>query len=78
VPPGSTVTVNVSSGPQQVNIPNVIGQTQLAAQGILQSAGFNVTVNQVANPPNAGKVIAQSPSGGQAPPKTNITITVGV
>jgi serine/threonine protein kinase len=78
VPPGSTVNVSVSTGPQQVTIPNTIGQTQLAAQGALTGAGFNVTVNQVANPANAGKVIAQSPSGGQAPPGTNVTITVGV
>jgi serine/threonine-protein kinase len=78
VPPGSTVTVNVSTGPQQVTVPNVIGQTQLAAQGILTGAGFNVTVNQTPNPANAGKVIAQSPAGGQAAPGTNVTITVGV
>jgi eukaryotic-like serine/threonine-protein kinase len=78
VPPGSTVTVNVSTGPQQVTIPNVIGQSQLAAQGILATAGFNVEVNQVSNPANAGKVIAQSPSGGEAPPGTKVTITVGI
>ena len=72
------MNVSVSTGPQQVTIPNTIGQTQLAAQGALTGAGFNVTVNQVANPANAGKVIAQSPSGGQAPPGTNVTITVGV
>ena len=77
VPPGSSVTINVSSGPAQINIPNVIGQTQLAAQGILQGAGFSVTVQPVQNPQNVGKVIAQSPSGGQAPKGTNITITVG-
>jgi serine/threonine-protein kinase len=78
VPPGGTVTINVSSGPAQINIPNVIGQTQLAAQGILQGAGFSVTVQPVSNPQNVGKVIAQSPSGGQAPKGTNITITVGM
>jgi serine/threonine-protein kinase len=78
VPPGGSVTVNVSTGPAQINIPNVIGQTQLAAQGILQGAGFSVTVQPVSNPQNVGKVIAQSPSGGQAPKGTNITITVGM
>jgi hypothetical protein len=35
-------------------------------------------VQPVQNPQNVGKVIAQSPSGGQAPKGTNITITVGM
>ncbi len=74
---GSEVTVQVSTGPAQVNIPNTIGLTQTDATNQLVSAGFNVTVNQVSNPANVGKVIAQNPSGGQAPPGTNITLTVG-
>jgi eukaryotic-like serine/threonine-protein kinase len=78
VPPGSTVTVNVSNGPQQINIPNVVGQTQLAAQGTLTGAGFNVFVQQVTDPAHVGIVTAQSPAGGQAPKGTKITITVGV
>ena len=74
---GTDVSVQVSTGPAQVNIPNTVGLTQTDATNQLVGAGFNVTVNQVSNPANLGKVIAQNPSGGQAPPGTNITLTVG-
>jgi serine/threonine-protein kinase len=75
IPRGSTVTVIVSTGPTAVEIPNTIGKSQTDAQNQLTGAGFNVVVNF--GPGTMGKVVAQSPSGGQAPPGTTVTITVG-
>ncbi|MCJ7673141.1 MAG: Stk1 family PASTA domain-containing Ser/Thr kinase [Acidimicrobiia bacterium] len=70
-PKGSTVTMQVSTGPQSVAIPNTIGQTREAAQAALTGAGFNVTINGC----NPGQLIAsQTPAGGEAPPGTGVTI----
>jgi serine/threonine-protein kinase len=43
--PGQTVTVNVSSGPAIVPVPNPIGLTAEQASQTLQAAGFKVQVN---------------------------------
>jgi len=76
---GDQVTIVVSSGPQQVTVPNVVGQAQSSATATLQGAGFTVDVQSVpSSPTNAGKVIAQSPQGGSsAAHGTAVTITVG-
>ncbi|MFZ1155002.1 MAG: Stk1 family PASTA domain-containing Ser/Thr kinase [Solirubrobacteraceae bacterium] len=62
---GSPVTVLVSSGPQEVSVPEVTGETQADATATLAAAGLKVTVSkrEVAEPV-AGTVISQSPSGG--------------
>ena len=73
---GSTVTVTVSSGPAEVDIPNVVGLTRNQGESALIAAGFNVTVTFAPSPGNVGKVISQSQTG-KAPPRTNITIVVG-
>jgi len=62
VPPGSSVTVNVSTGPPMVNVPDVTGMTVADATTALQSAGL--TVGQVYGPPG-GKVFTTSPLAGQ-------------
>jgi len=77
---GSAVTMFVSTGPQLVDVPNVVGQTQNQAQQILQQAGFQVFVSQqgVSNPADNGRVLAQNPSGGGREPKgSGVTLTVG-
>ena len=78
-PRGSTVTINVSTGPETANVPNVVGQSQGNATSQLTSAGFNVTVVQVpSTPANANKVIAQDPAGGTSANKGSaVVITVG-
>jgi beta-lactam-binding protein with PASTA domain/tRNA A-37 threonylcarbamoyl transferase component Bud32 len=75
----STVTINVSTGPEQVQVPNVIGQTQSAATSALTGAGLDVRVVQVpSTAPNTGKVITQSPSFGSTVDRgTTVTIDVG-
>ncbi len=68
---GSKVQLIISSGKEQVRVPNVVGLSRSDATTELQNAGFKVVVREVTSldPPNAGRVIAQSPSlrleGGQ-------------
>jgi beta-lactam-binding protein with PASTA domain/predicted Ser/Thr protein kinase len=78
VPPGTSVTLFVSSGQPQKQVPNVAGETQTAAAADLTRAGFNV--NQKTQPSTsvaAGNVISQSPGGGTtAAQGSTVTITV--
>src|SRR5262249_42610826 len=41
--PGTTITVQVSKGPEMVTVPNEVGQTLEAATADLQAKGFQVT-----------------------------------
>jgi serine/threonine-protein kinase len=77
---GSAIRLFVSTGPQNVEVPNVVGQMQAQAAQALQQAGFTVFVAQQAtnNPNENGRVLAQNPSGGQQLPKgSGVTLTVG-
>jgi serine/threonine-protein kinase len=73
VSPGQTVTVQVSSGPPQVSIPNVAGQQFQQVQQQLQQAGFQVKGQQFGP---GQRVIATNPSG-QAPQGSTITVYYG-
>ena len=77
-PAGSTVTITVSTGPEQTEVPNVEGDDEDAARQILEDAGFQVQVEDVAGPPPAdGTVVDQDPEGGtQADPGSTVTIFV--
>jgi len=74
---GSTIEVTVSSGPTEVDVPNVTGQQTQAATSTLFNAGFNVVVQQVTGHP-VGIVYDQNPSGGKLPKGATVTIFVGV
>ncbi|MDP9074426.1 MAG: Stk1 family PASTA domain-containing Ser/Thr kinase, partial [Actinomycetota bacterium] len=76
---GTTVTLYVSSGPQQVAVTNTVGQSSSQAQQTLSAEGFQVVVNTQAtsNPSKDGIVVGQSPSSGTAPKGSTVTITVG-
>src|SRR5271166_940331 len=63
VPPGSTVTVNVSTGPPMVAVPDVTTDTVAAATSALQTAGL--AVGQVYGPSD-GKVFTTTPLAGQS------------
>lgn len=78
-PKGSTVKQAVSTGPAQVAVPDVSGQTQATAASTLTAAGFQVTaVSSPSTPGMNGKVINQSPAAGtQAAKGSTVTITVG-
>ena len=74
---GTTVQVVVAAEPP-VDIPNVDGQDQVAAQQALQAAGFQVQV--VPTPSDTvpgGKVISTDPAAGTKAPKgTTVSMQV--
>jgi beta-lactam-binding protein with PASTA domain len=79
-PPGSTVTLVVSSGPEERDVPGVIGLSESAATAALENAGFDVVVedDETADPTQIGRVTDQDPAGGQsASPGDTVTIFVG-
>jgi eukaryotic-like serine/threonine-protein kinase len=73
VPPGGTVTLSVSQGPPEVQIPNLQGQSFQQAQQTLQNLGFTVNGKKTFF---GNKVISTSPSG-QAPQGSTITVFYG-
>jgi serine/threonine-protein kinase len=74
----STVTLVISSGPRQVTIPDVVGQSEASATSNLEGAGLKVSVVTVTSPGSAGRVISQTPGGGsRANAGSTVTITVG-
>ncbi|CAB4875629.1 unannotated protein [freshwater metagenome] len=62
---GSTISLVISSGPEKVDVPSVVGQQQADAQTTLITAGFKVTLTEredlTAEP---GTVLSQSPAAG--------------
>src|SRR5207248_3081778 len=62
----SPVNLVVSSGPAQIAVPNVVGQTQAAAASALTGAGLTVgaVTMQSSSTVAAGNVISESPSAG--------------
>jgi serine/threonine-protein kinase len=69
VPKGSKVRVNVMSGPQQVGVPSVVGQTQAQATAALHNDGFNVNPTYVDSTAPQNQVIHQNPAPGSQVPK---------
>jgi len=74
ITPGEVVTVNVSSGPPGVSVPDVTGMSVGHATSVLQQAGFQVQVTQGFGGDN--RVSSYSPTG-QAPAGSTITLIVG-
>jgi eukaryotic-like serine/threonine-protein kinase len=74
---GSQVNLVVSSGPEQVDVPNVTGKSFDEAQSTLQAAGFKVTRTDKESDKDPGTVLAQNPrSGGQADSGSTVALTV--
>jgi len=71
--PGQTVVVQVSTGPQLVDVPDPIGMNVQDATRLLENAGFQVKVNRFGF---TNKVWDYSPVG-QAPAGSTITLDVG-
>jgi serine/threonine-protein kinase len=63
---GSMVTIYVSTGPAQVQVPYVIGDSEAAAQTTLQAYGLtpSFSTTAVTTPDQDGVVQSQSPSAG--------------
>ncbi|WP_405487465.1 Stk1 family PASTA domain-containing Ser/Thr kinase [Nocardia sp. NBC_00511] len=78
---GSTITVLVSSGPQQVAVPKLAGLTQSQAEQTLTGQGLKLAsdVKQAASSSDdKGKVVAQTPDAGQKiDAGAEVTISLG-
>jgi serine/threonine-protein kinase len=72
---GEVVTVQVSNGPPQVPVPNVVGMSVADATNALQAAGFQVQVTHGVL--DNGTVSKEAPTG-TAPKGTTIAITTGI
>ena len=76
---GSRVTITVSRGPQEVDVPDVVGLDRAGARSALRGAGLGVEVVERQSPEPKGTVLSQSPSGGTSVPAgTTVTITVAI
>ena len=76
---GSTVKVYVSIGRgiKQVNVTDVVGQSESTAKETLEGLGFTVKVKYVDATSDDGKIVKQSVEGGkQADEGSTITLTV--
>ena len=73
----SKVRLNVSQGPKQVTVPNVVGTPFPNAQSALEGAGFGVVRKDEASDRPKGEVTATDPQGGtSARQGTKVTVTV--
>jgi eukaryotic-like serine/threonine-protein kinase len=75
---GSEVALVVSTGPEQVDLPDETGKSFDEASSELEAAGFKVTrKDQETTDEDPGTVLSQSPNGGgQAPKGSTVTLTV--
>jgi eukaryotic-like serine/threonine-protein kinase len=76
---GTKVEVAFSSGPEAVEVPNVVGMSQEQAANALESAGLASGSVKEVNDPNAapGDVVATEPAAGaSAAPGSRVNLTV--
>jgi serine/threonine-protein kinase len=73
---GSLVTLYVSSGPEQAQVPDVRGKTRDEAESILGDAGFRVVVTERESDQKEGTVIDQSPASGKADKGSEVRLVV--
>ncbi|WP_067663491.1 Stk1 family PASTA domain-containing Ser/Thr kinase [Nocardia miyunensis] len=75
---GSKVTISLGKGPEQVRVPQVVGQSLTVAEpNLTDSSGFKVVVQKVPSSRPSGEVIATDPPGGSMADKGS-TVTVQV
>jgi len=80
VAPGSSITLLVSKGPKEQQVPSVENLDVDTAKGILQDSGFKwkIVFQDTTDGSLDGVVITQDPSAAtKAPPGTVVTLTVG-
>jgi serine/threonine-protein kinase len=74
---GSRVRLFISSGPQKIIVPNVVGLSRESAESRLDREGLGVAVQMQQSEKPEGEVIAQSPrEGTRLDPGGRVTITV--
>ena len=76
---GSSVVVNVSNGPPQVTVPDVVGYTSQQAVSTLEAAGFQVQQQYVSTDASQDNIVqSQSPPGNsKAEMHSPVTIVIG-
>ena len=72
---GSTVTVQVSKGPQQTQVPDVTGDTVAQATSVIEAAGL--TVNNVYGPPNRRVFVTDPQAGSTVNTGTGVDLYTG-
>jgi beta-lactam-binding protein with PASTA domain len=83
-PPGGTiapyrsqVVVFVSTGPKQVQVPDVVTLTKSSAEKQLEARGFQVVIVEKESDQTEGQVLAQTPAGGtKVDEGSRVTLTV--
>ncbi|MGH2748005.1 MAG: Stk1 family PASTA domain-containing Ser/Thr kinase [Actinomycetota bacterium] len=74
---GTEVDLFISSGPEPVIVPSVVGDPESEARAELEAADFEVEVNRAPSDEEEGIVIAQDPEGGsEAQEGDTVVITV--
>jgi beta-lactam-binding protein with PASTA domain/predicted Ser/Thr protein kinase len=79
-PPGTEVTLSVSTGQESATVPEVVGQDEESARASLENEGWQVSVRYTGtdDPAEDGIVISQNPApGGEAEPGSTVTLVVG-
>jgi eukaryotic-like serine/threonine-protein kinase len=79
-PPGTRVTLNVSSGTSTTAVPDVVGEEEASARATLQNEGWRVLIRDTptTNPDEDGLVVTQTPAPGeQAEPGAQVIIYIG-
>ena len=81
IPRGEPVTITVSTGRPQIDVPDVIGQTEERAAGTISAAGLNPVTQErtVTDPSQDGVVIEQRPGAGTSVDQGDqVTLVIGV
>ncbi len=75
---GTTVKYWISTGPEDIEVPNVVGYDQASAKNTLEKAGFTVSVatGSYSDEYAEGEVMSQTPNGGKLGKGETVTITV--
>jgi len=74
---GTEITMYVSTGPQQVSVPPVVGQMENAAKQQLSAEGLEMSSTTEASDRPAGEVLTQSPDAGtKVDPDSTVEVTV--
>jgi beta-lactam-binding protein with PASTA domain len=79
-PPGTEVTLSVSTGQSETTVPDVVGLDEESARANLENAGFQPVVRYTGtdDPAEEGVVVSQTPgAGAEAEPGSRVTIYVG-
>ncbi len=75
-PKGSTVTLTVSTGREQVQVPNVVGRDQSAAANVLGQAGFDTSTQTTSSASVANGLVIRTEPGAGTPLAKGSTVTM--